>query len=69
MRERTIPVKKEMLESLSDVYRPSKIAKSLNISKQRWHNYKSGRHDVPESILDTLCAQFKIDKNDLVLSS
>jgi hypothetical protein len=66
MRERTLRVKKDKLEALSDLHRPSKVAKTLQISKQRWHNYKSGRHDLPESVLDKLCAEFKLDKSDLL---
>lgn len=58
----------EKLVALSEVHRPSEIAKTLKISKQRWHNYKVGENDVPESIVDHLCAEFRIDKNSLVLA-
>lgn len=68
MRERTLRVDKSKLVSLSEVYRPSKIAKKLNISKQRWHSYKVGARDVPESIVDNLCEQFNLEKNELVLA-
>ena len=43
------------------------IAKKLNISKQRWNNYKSGKHDMPENVIDNLCEQFGLDKSDLVV--
>jgi hypothetical protein len=68
MRERTLRVDIAKLKSLSQVYRPSKIAKTLNITKQRWHNYKVGRHDVPESIVDAICENYALDKTELVLA-
>ena len=69
MRERTFRVDREKLESLSKVYRPSKIAEKLNISKQRWHSYKiEDGNDMPESIVDQLCAHFSLNKDDLILS-
>lgn len=69
MRERTLKVDVAKLISLSDVYKPSKIAEKLNISRQRWNNYKTGRHDMPESVVDVLCANYGLNKNDLVAMS
>jgi len=68
MRERTFKVDKDKLKSLSNVYRSSKIAEKLDISKQRWHHYKKGKNDMPESIVDNLCAIYNLDKNDLILA-
>lgn len=69
MRERTVKVKTEKLVSLSSVYRPSKIAQKLAISKQRWRHYETGKNDVPESLVQKLCAEFNLSESDLVLQS
>jgi hypothetical protein len=53
---------------LSELHRPSQVAAKLNISKQLWNNYKSGYHDMPESKIDALCAEFGLSKNDLILA-
>lgn len=68
MRERTIKVNKDKLLTLSSLYRPSKIAGKLGISKQRWRHYETGKNDMPESVLDDLCEEFNLDKSDLVLA-
>lgn len=69
MRERTLKVKTEKLESLSEIYKPSVVAKSIDITKQRWRNYEIGKNDIPESIVDRLCAKYGIPKNELVVTN
>ena len=66
MRERTIKVKTEKLQALSAVYKSTKIAEILGISKQRWHNYKAGENDIPESMLESICQKFQLTRRDLV---
>lgn len=68
MRERTIRVDTRKLEILSSLYRSSQVAKRLNISKQRWHNYKTGTRDIPESTLEAICKEFQLNMADLELS-
>jgi transcriptional regulator with XRE-family HTH domain len=69
MREKTIKVDTTKLNSLSDLYRPSKIARQLGISKQRWRNYEIGKNDIPESILVKICENFNLSEKDLVLEA
>jgi transcriptional regulator with XRE-family HTH domain len=69
MREKTIKVDTTKLNSLSDLYRPSKIARQLGISKQRWRNYEIGKNDIPESILLKICENFNLSEKDLVLNA
>lgn len=66
MRERSLPIKTEKLVYLSNIHRPARIAASLDISRQRWHLYKTGENDMPESIIDKLCGLYNIDKTDLI---
>ena len=67
MREQTIKVDTAKLASSSDLYRPSKVAEKLAISKQRWRNYEIGKNDLPKSILDKICREFNLSEKDLVL--
>lgn len=67
MRERSFRVDTAKLVALSTIHRPSHIAKTLGISKQRWHLYKIGKNDIPESMLDRICDTFKLNKDDLAL--
>lgn len=67
MRERSYKVDTEKLQALSRVYKPSRIAKQLNVSRQRWHMWQSGDNDVPESMLDLICQEFRIEKHELAL--
>lgn len=69
MRERTLQIDVAKLTSLSELYRPSKVASRLGISKQRWHRYQVGRNDMPESIVKRLCAEFNLSEKDLVLEA
>lgn len=68
MREQTFRVNQSKLISLSEVYRASKVAESLDISRQRWNSYKNGKRDMPESIVNRLCEKYNLNKNELVLS-
>lgn len=67
MRERTIKVDTSKLNSLSALYRPSRVAARLNISKQRWRNYQIGKNDIPESVFSRLCSEFDLSERDLIL--
>jgi hypothetical protein len=66
MRERTYQVDRDKLALLSELHRSTEIAKKLNISKQLWHHYKVGNHDVPESVVDKICAEFSLSRDDLI---
>ncbi len=66
MRERSLRVDITKLQALSDLYRSTNVAKRLNISKQRWHLYKIGENDLPESMVDRVCDEFKLNKAELV---
>lgn len=67
MRERTVKVNVDKLVTLSSLYRPSRIAKTLDISKQRWRHYETGKNDVPESLVQKLCAEYNLSERDLIL--
>jgi transcriptional regulator with XRE-family HTH domain len=67
MREKTIKVDTTKLNSLSDLYRPSKIARQLGISKQRWRNYEIGKNDIPESVFNKICSEFNLNEKDLAV--
>jgi hypothetical protein len=67
MRERVYRVDRHKLEELNKVYRPAHIQGVLQISPQVWHNYRTGKNDVPESAVDRICELFRIKKNELVL--
>lgn len=67
MRERSYKVDTAKLEALSQLYKGGKIAKQLNISKQLWSNYKRGKNDIPESMLNRICDEFKLNKDELAL--
>lgn len=66
MRERTIPVKTEKLKALSNVYKSAGVAKRLGVSRQLWHNYQNGRHDMPENLIDRICEEFKLERAEVV---
>jgi hypothetical protein len=68
MRERVYRVNRDKLNELNEVYRPSYIQDVLEISPQVWHNYRSGKNDVPESMVDRICDKFQIKKRELALS-
>ena len=69
MRERTLKVKTDKLRALSKIYRPTKVAEKLNISKQRWRNYEIGKNDIPESVLKSLCQEFDLAENEIVMEA
>lgn len=60
---------RDRLKAISEVYRPSYIIDTLNISRQVWHNYTSGKHDMPESVVDNICRKFKVKKKELLAVS
>ena len=66
MRERTLPVNTEKLKALSSLYSAAGVADRLKISRQLWNNYQKKHHDLPESRIDQICAEFKIKKSDLL---
>ncbi len=66
MRERTFKVDVAKLQMLCKLHRSKNIAETLGISKQRWHNYKVRHNDMPESVLDSLCLRFNLNKDDLI---
>lgn len=68
MRERVYKVDQHRLEKLNKVYRPSYIQGVLDISPQVWHNYRTGKNDVPESVVDRICDNFQIKKEELALA-
>lgn len=67
MRERTFRVDQDKLIYLSKIHRGTQIAAKLGISKQRWQHYKTGKHDVPESVVNGLCSIFGLERSSLVL--
>ncbi len=68
MRERSYRVDRNKLSEINKVYRTSNIINRLNISRQVWHNYRSGKSDVPEGVVDRICNEFKINKDELALA-
>lgn len=69
MRERSLRVNRHKLNDLNNIYRPGYIARTLGVSKQRWCNYRNGVTDMPESILDSLCDRFALQKAELIEAS
>lgn len=69
MRERTIKIDTDKLAALKSLYRPSKIAERLEISKQRWRHYETGKNDMPDSVLKKLCSEFNLTETDLALTA
>lgn len=67
MRERTVKVDRQKLANLSSLYRPTRVAAKLDISKQRWRHYETGKNDLPESLLQKLCVEFDLSEKDLIL--
>ena len=67
MRERTNKVDTDKLIFLGAVYRPSIVAKTLGISKQRWHNYVIGVNDMPDSVLEKLCKEYNLTEDQITL--
>lgn len=67
MRERSIKVDTNTLIKLTGLYRSSDIARQIGVSRQLWHSYKTGKCDLPESTLDRLCAEYKLDKTKMVV--
>jgi hypothetical protein len=65
MREATRRVNTEILQALSKLHGAAAIARNLNISKQLWHNYKSGMHDVSEPVIVALCEKYGVDRERL----
>lgn len=66
MREQTVPVKKDKLKALSGVYKSAGVARRVGVSRQLWHNYENGVHDVPESIVKRICQEFKLKRAEVV---
>ena len=66
MREKTLPVKLEVLRELGTTHGSATVARKLNISPQRWHNYKIGKNDIPESIVLSMCQTFGLRYVDVV---
>ncbi len=65
-REQTVRVNTAVLQNLPS--RQVEIARMLGITKQRWHNYKAGKKDIPVSMLNHICKTLKLKKADLIVS-
>ena len=57
----------DKLAALNRLHKGARIAHRLNLSKQRWSMYKTGKNDMPESILDRLCAEYGLNKNEIAV--
>lgn len=73
MRERSVKVDTEKLNQLSQLYKGAVVARSIGVSKQLWQKYKKGSKkggcDMPESVVDRLCGEYKLDKALIVVES
>lgn len=57
---------RDRLKAINAIYQTSYITDTLNISRQVWYNYTSGKHDLPESVVNSLCRKFKVRKRELL---
>jgi hypothetical protein len=69
MRDRTLPVNTAKLKALNTLHRPTRIARSLGITKQRYFNFYAGLRDMPEPLIDRLCETYNLEKSELVLAT
>ena len=69
MRERSIKVDITKLVHLSSLYKGTKVASEIQVSKQMFHYYKTGKRDMPESVLDRLCEVYKLDKSAMIVEA
>ena len=66
MKEATFPVRTDKLKALSTIHRPAHIARRLGISRQLWANYENQVHDMRDSLINKLCDEFQLKREEVV---